>query len=205
MTSFRKVPAAGPPLIALILALLYLTPARADQTWWDKGWAITGFGGVMTTNKSSDIWLHGDFGLDDDTLFGLAISKVLFSIGENLDFEFEQGAVKHFGGQSNWEFDSVLLIRWKTFPWDSFIDTSLAVGDGVSFATETPDLEADRYGKNNANAILNFVLAEFTFALPDHPNPELVMRMQHRSGIFGTYDNTWDASTAFTWGLKVRF
>jgi len=189
----------------MILGLLSASSARADESWWETGWALTGFGGVLTTNKSSDIWLHGDFGLDDDTLFGLAVSKVLYTPNENLDFEFEQGVVKHFGGQSNWEFDSVLLVRWNTFPWDSFIDTSLAVGDGVSFATDTPDLEVARYGLNKANPILNFVLAEFTFALPDHPNPELVMRMQHRSGIFGLYDNTWDASTAFTWGLKVRF
>jgi len=99
----------------MILGLLSASSARADESWWETGWAVTGFGGVLTTNKSSDIWLHGDFGLDDDTLFGLAVSKVLYTPNENLDFEFEQGVVKHFGGQSNWEFDSVLLVRWNTF------------------------------------------------------------------------------------------
>jgi hypothetical protein len=201
----RRASTAGPLFIVAILALLSPSPTRADESWWDKGWAVTGIGGVLTTSKSSDIWLHGNIVLDDDTLFGLAVSKVLFSTGKNLDWEFEQQAVKHFGGQNNWEFNSVLMIRWKTFPWDSFIDTSLAFGDGISIATDTPDLEVAHYGANNANAILNFVLAEFTFALPDHPNPELVMRMQHRSGAFGLIDDTWDASTAFAWGLKVRF
>src|SRR5882724_8375591 len=145
MRSVPRISSAVPLFIAMILGLLSASSARADESWGETGWALTGFGGVLTTNKSSDIWLHGDFGLDDD---------------------FEQGVVKHFGGQSNWEFDSVLLVRWNTFPWDSFIDTSLAVGDGVSFATDTPDLEVARYGLNKANPILNFVLAEFTFALP---------------------------------------
>jgi len=179
--------------------------ARAADSWWHDGWAVTGFAGVLSVEKSSDIWLHGDFELADDTLLGVGLSNRLFSVGPNLDFELELQSVKHFGGQNDFEFNLPLIVRWNTFPWDSFIDTSVAFGDGLSIATETPDLEKARYGGDKAGAALNFVMVELTLALPEHPNIQFVSRFQHRSGAFGLINNTSDASTAFVWGLKFRF
>ena len=96
-------------------------------------------------------------------------------------------------------------MRWNAFPWDEFIDTSIAFGDGPSLATETPDLEKAQYGGNHAGAGLNFVMLELTLALPEHPNIQLVNRFQHRSGAFDLINNAGDASTAFVWGFKYRF
>jgi hypothetical protein len=182
-----------------------LQQARAADSWWRDGWAVTGFAGVLSVEKSSDIWLHGDFALADDTLVGVGLSKRLFSVGRNLDFELELQSVKHFGGQNDFEFNLPLIVRWNSFPWDSFIDTSVAIGDGLSIATETPDLEKARYGGDKAGAALNFVMFELTLALPEHPNIQFVSRFQHRSGAFGLINDTSDASTAFVWGLKFRF
>lgn len=205
MKFFRRALVAAPLFAVTLLVLFPPLSARADAGWWASGWSVVGFGGVLSTNKSSDIWLHGELGLTDDRLFGAGVNKRLVGITDDLDLEFEQEVVKHFEGQDNWEFNSVFMLRWNSFPWDSFIDTSIAVGDGLSIATETPKLESDRYGKDESSALLNFVLAEFTFALPDDPGPALVMRMQHRSGTFGLINNTSDASTAFTWGIRYRF
>jgi hypothetical protein len=205
MTFFRRALVAAPLFAASLFVLFSPASALADDSWWDSGWSVIGFGGVMTTNESSDIWLHDELKLTDDRLFGVGVSKRLVGITEDLDLEFEQQAVKHFEGQDNWEFNSVFMLRWKTFPWDSFIDTSFAAGDGLSIASETPKLESERYGNDESSALLNFVLVEFAFALPDYPGPELVMRMQHRSGAFGLINNTSDASTAFTWGIRYRF
>ncbi|HZF36182.1 MAG TPA: hypothetical protein VE914_20465 [Candidatus Angelobacter sp.] len=179
--------------------------ARAADSWWDDGWAVTAFAGVLSVEESSDIWLHGDFELADDTLVGVGLSKRLFSVGRDLDFELELQSVKHFGGQNDFEFNLPLIVRWNTFPWDSFIDTSVAFGDGLSIATETPDLEKARYGGDKSGAALNFVMVELTLSLPEHPNIQFVNRFQHRSGAFGLINNTSDASTAFVWGFKFRF
>lgn len=192
--------------LSLVLALAgQPRQARAADSWWDDGWAVTGFAGVLSVEESSDIWLHGNFELADDTLVGVGLSKRLFSLGRYLDFEIEFQAVKHFGDQDNFEFNLPLIARWNVFPWDSFIDTSLALGDGVSLATETPDLEKKRYGDDKSSAVLNFVLVELTLALPEHPSIEFVSRMQHRSGVFGLIGDTGEASTAFAWGLRYRF
>ena len=205
MKLFRWTLVAASVSALSLLVLCAPELALADDSWWSSGWSVVGYGGVMTTNESSDLWLSGELELTDDRLFGIAVNKRLFAITDDLDMEFEQNVVKHFQGQDNWEFDSVFMLRWNTFPWDSVIDTSIAVGDGLSIASETPKLEYTRYGKDESSALLNFVMAEFTFALPDVPGPELVMRMQHRSGTFGLINNTSDASTAFTWGIRYRF
>src|SRR5262249_32368366 len=146
---------AGRACAALLLAAGIVSlpiDARADDSWLRNGWALTGFGGVLSVQESSDIWLHGDFKLADDKLFGLAVSKRLWSYGRYSDLEFETQIVKHFGGQDNFEFNLPLIVRWNAFPWDEFIDTSIAFGDGPSLATETPDLEKAQYGGNHAGA-----------------------------------------------------
>jgi hypothetical protein len=189
----------------IIAVLLFTIPARADSNWWGRGWALTGFGGVLTTNESSEIWFEGNATLEDVAVTGLAVSKQLFATGRYLDWEFEQQVVKHFGDQDHWEFNSLLVVRWETFPWDEFIDTSIAFGEGISVATEKPEMEVARYGSDHSSAVLNFVLLEVSFALPDLPGPELVARFQHRSGAFATINDTRDASTFFGSGIRWKF
>jgi hypothetical protein len=201
-----RVRASSSFAILLVLTLAgQAQSARAAESWWRDGWAVTGFAGVLSVEESSDIWLHGNFELADDTLFGAGLSKRLFSVGRYLDFELELQSVKHFGDQNNFEFNLPFIARWNACPWDGFIDTSLAFGDGLSIATETPDLEKARYGGDKAGSALNFVMLELTLALPEHPNVQFVNRFQHRSGAFGLINDAGDASTAFAWGVKFQF
>ena len=166
---------------------------------------MTGFAGVLSVQKSSDIWFHGDFKLANGGLAGIAASKRLWRYRDYFDLEFETQVVKHFGGEDNFEFNLPLVVRWNAFPWDDFIDTSIAFGDGPSLATETPELEKEQYGGDKAGAAQNFVMLELTLALPQYPDIQFVNRFQHRSGAFGLINNTGDASTAFVWGIKYRF
>jgi len=191
--------------VGFVLLLPTGSAARADPGWWDDGWAVTAFGGLLSTNESSHIWFRGDFDPEDVTVLGVSVSKRLFTTGPNLAWDFEQQAVKYSGDQDNWEFNSVFIARWLTFPWDAWIDTSLAFGDGLSIATETPELEVARYGRNHSSAVLNFVLLEATFALPSLPGPELFARFQHRSGAFSIINATSDASTFLGTGIRFRF
>ena len=40
-----------------------------------------------------------------------------------------------------WEFNGLIIARWRLFPWDKYLDTSFAIGDGISYATEVPEIE----------------------------------------------------------------
>ena len=197
--------------LAFVLAvgLLWRPAAAADDNnkdnWWHKGWALTGFAGVLSVQESSDIWFNGDFKLTNSVEVGIAPSKQLWQYKDYFDLEFETQIVKHFGGEKNFEFNTPLMFRWNKFPWDDIIDTSIAFGDGLSIANGTPALEKAQYGGEHSGPLLNFVILEFTFALPDHPEIQFVNRFQHRSGAFNLLNNTSDASTSFVWGIKYRF
>ena len=52
---------------------------------------------------------------------------------------------------------------------------------------------------------MHYFAPELTFAMPSHPNVELVFRMHHRSGIFGLVSDAWGGAQYATVGLRIRF
>jgi hypothetical protein len=84
-----------------------------------------------------------------------------------------------------YEFDPYLSFRWANWPWNHYVTTSLALGEGISYATEVPNVEI----RNNTNTrrLLNFLMFEATFAVPSYPQLQFVGRIHHRSGAFGLY------------------
>ncbi len=174
-------------------------------SWWKTGWAITAFSGPLTSQTTSKIFSDADF--EGSGIVGLALSKKLVSVWNNqLDFEIETVAVQNFGKQTNFEIDPISIVaRWRNFPWNKTLPTTIAIGDGLSIATEKPALEVKRRGANDTSKVLNYVMAEITISAPDLPNWALVARYHHRSGMFGAFNGVHDASTAFTAGIKYWF
>lgn len=181
-------------------------PCENTPSWWEKGWNASLFAGLLTTENNSDFFT-GKTKFEKSYPIGVGVGKQITPIlDDQLDFEMESQLVQHTGRQTHQEFQPfVFIFRWLDFPWNDSLKTSLAVGDGLSVATEKPKLEVKKRGKKKSNAPLNYVLIELTFANPDTPEWDAFLRYHHRSGMFGTYNNTWDASTAFMLGVKRHF
>lgn len=175
-----------------------------QHSWWNQGWAVTVYSGPLGTQNTSKLFSDFDF---ESGLVALAVAKKLGSIWQNnLDFEFEAQAVQHFHKQSHFELNpAVLVARWKSFPWNKTLSTTMAIGDGLSIAMKKPRLELKRRGRKECSRVLNYVMAEVTFSLPTLPQWALVARYHHRSGMFGTFHGVHDASTAFAAGVKYWF
>ena len=178
---------------------------QQQPSWWNQGWAATIFSGPLTTQTSSRIIRNSGFG--DSGIIALAVSKELvYFFEKRLDFEFEFQGVQHFGGQKHFELNpAVLIARWHDFPWNKTLPTTLAIGDGLSIATQRPHLEVKRRGRKNSARTLNFVMCEVTLSAPSLPQWAFVLRYHHRSGMFGTFHGVEDASTAFAAGVKYWF
>lgn len=167
-------------------------------SWLDAGWAMTLYSGPVTTQNTSQL-IHG-FDFEGAGIVVLAASKELFSI-----FELETQIAQHFNKQTNTEINPIVFIaRWRDFPWNEVLLTTFAIGDGLSVATKIPKLEKKRRGLKT-NKVLNYVMAELTFSLPECPQWALIVRYHHRSGIFGTFRGVHDASTALAAGIKYWF
>jgi hypothetical protein len=108
------------------------------------------------------------------------------------------------GKQYHEEFDLLLVARWLTFPWNSYIETTFAVGNGLSYSSEKATLEERLYGEKTSN-LVNGMMFEWTFDVPYYPGWSLVWRFHHRSGIYGLYDGVSGAANAMGIGLKYRF
>ena len=109
--------------------------------------------------------------------------------------------MRYFGRQGHWELDSAFLLRWLEFPWNGKFKTTLAIGDGVSVASETPLIEAQRNARTSK--LLNFLVIEGTFAGPVWPSAHLVLRLNHRSGVYGLFNGVSAGSNFVSLGIRV--
>jgi hypothetical protein len=166
----------------------------------EGGWGLTVYGARLT-DGDLDNTATFRFDWEDAYLVTVALSRRFYTYRDLIDFEVEGQVAKHFDEQDHWEFNALGISRWLPFPWDHYIDTSFAMGLGVSYATETPEIEKKNH--NDTNQFLAALLFEAAFALPDVPQWEFVARIHHRSGAFGLFNGVTGASNA--WGLGVRY
>jgi hypothetical protein len=163
-------------------------------------WALTLYGARLTQDGTGDaVAFSADY--DDSYLGVAALSWKFAELTRHLWFEVEGQVGKHFGEQDHWELNALLIARWVTFPWNSYLVTTFAVGDGVSYATEVPKLE--KGSSDDTAQWLNYLLFELTVALPTHPALAVVARLHHRSGFYSALAP--NAINAFGFGIKYRF
>jgi len=162
------------------------------------------FGGVGSGSDLGEV-LTFDADFEDSQLIGGALNREMFSFWRHFGFELEGQVIRHVGKQDNWEFNVLYDLRLKTFPWDKYLDTSFAVGQGLSYATSRPQIEVERHPDDNAH-FLHYLMFELAFALPEIPDWRLVTRIHHRSGVFGLFNSVNGGGSNFlVLGLRHHF
>lgn len=100
-------------------------------------------------------------------------------------------------------FSTLPLFRWKHFPWNDYVRTTAAIGFfGASVATDIID---DEYEDDGGSHYLNFLIPELTFGLPQYPRWDALVRIHHRSGIFGAISGVNGGSNFLSAGVRYRF
>jgi hypothetical protein len=141
----------------------------------------------------------------DSRLLALALAQELGRSWEHLVWEAEGQLVRHFGIQQHYEINALAIARWTRFPWDRWLNTSFAFGEGLSYATSTPELEPRRGSDRDTARLLNYLLAEWEFAPPRSDRVAMVLRVHHRSGVFGLFDGVHGGSNFVGVGVRYRF
>ncbi len=181
---------------------LNLSQAVEDEL--DPGkWWLTVYAGRLSDSYLRDIIRHGgprDWENSYDV--GVGATRVLYDNGRNLSLEAEGNALQYLGEQFHQELTSAVALRWHSFPWDKKVDTSFALGEGFSWQSENSKYE-DRVNKD-VSQWLNYLFLEFTFARPKHPNTQLVLRLHHRSGVYGLINGVVGGSNLYNMGVRFR-
>ncbi len=100
-----------------------------------------------------------------------------------------------------YEFNPYIIFRWANYPWNHYVNTSLALAEGVSYDSSVSYME--RRGNDNFKRLINYLMFELTLSAPSKPDLQLVLRVHHRSGAYGLYqaDNTGSNDI----GIGIRY
>lgn len=146
-----------------------------------------------------------DWKTKDSDLVSGAFNREVLVYEDIWAFELEAGVGKRFGRQDEWEFWGALYGRWKAFPWNDYVRTTIAVSTGVNYATDVSLIERAKSPKHQSRA-LHYLSPEITFGLPSQPNLDLVFRFHHRSGgDLPLFNKTGGGSQYQTVGLRYRW
>lgn len=102
-----------------------------------------------------------------------------------------------------YEFDPYIGFRWANLPWNRYLTMSFLAGEGLSYVTSVPWIE--RKNNDNTKRLLNLMILEATFASPEYPRLQLVLRVHHRSGVYGTFHAGNTGSNDIGLGLRYLF
>lgn len=184
-----------------LFGLLLLLPERGRTT--DMPWSVFAYGGQWTDTRFVHI-LRGRTEFRRSHVWVLGGSRTLLDFGRHLGTEGEVNIAGHTGLQHHAEVNTAFILRWRSFPWDRYVDTSLAYGLGLSLASERPSIEEEP--RRSASRLLLFMPAELTFAPPKaHHSPwEAMLRIHHRSGAFGWFRDA-GGSNFLSLGVRYRY
>ena len=133
-------------LFVFSLLLCYGSNAWADD---DKNkndinrhkWFLTIYGGAHAQENIEDVLTFQAEFEDNDYIVVAALAREFWRYKDYISFEAEGQIGKHFNNDTFWEFNGLIIGRWHLFPWDKYLDTSFAVGDGISHYTEVSKVE----------------------------------------------------------------
>lgn len=138
------------------------------------------------------------------TLGDVLFDPHLGSLGQDVTIEIEGGLNYHFGSENLGEGWAALYFRYDGFPWNDYVYTTFAINTGLSMLSENSDFERSRSDDQSVQ-LLHYFSPEITVADPEHKDLEFVLRLHHRSGMFGLFDGIWNGSSFVTGGIRYRF
>jgi hypothetical protein len=176
---------------------------RAFQEYFTRPWSVMIFQGWATVSDLGQILLL-DIKSEDSLFTGVAANRKMFSFWQFFTFELEGQILRHYKKQEHWEYNGLFLVRFHPFLLDPTFDIEFAVGEGVSYATETPVIEAEQH-PDASSRFLNYLVFEVAFTHAQYREWSLVGRIHHRSGAFRLYNGTRGGSNFLALGLKYHF
>ena len=193
----RRVASASPVLSAAAWALAMFAAAPA----FAGPWSATLYGGPWTQRVVSQIVTDGNYDVSGG-MIGLAADRRLFRLGWGFSVGAEGEVTENFDGYTFTTLGVGLGFRFDNFPWS--LPTSFGAWTGPSYAINPP---IEQYNTDRRqHPWLNYVSVELAVAVPWDPRHwDAVVRIYHRSGVWGVYSINADEGTTVGVGLRAKF
>ncbi len=174
-------------LCRLFISVFLLAPAAVFCA--ESDWRIGGYGGQYYNSEPAGILSNGNAKFLDQYLLALNANKTIWRADMlPLSLEIDGVIAQQFGLASVSEVAAAPVLRWSGFPWNEIVQTGLGFGPvGVSYTIPVSPLERSSDGKGSQ--VLNFLLIELAFALPEIKSKEVFVRLHHRCSLYDLLNN----------------
>ena len=183
-------------------AWLMLPSAAFCQEYdWSLGW----YGGQYYDSEPAG-FINGRANYLNQYMIALTGSKSVWRAQSfPLALELDAMIGQQFGLATLSEIAIAPVLRWGGFPWNRYLQTDLRAGPlGVSYTTTVSPLE--RGSDGSGSNILNFLMIELAFSLPQQKENEVFMRLHHRCTIYDLLNNYGaNGEDFFTLGYREYF
>jgi hypothetical protein len=176
---------------------------HAFQDYFLKRWSVMLYQGFGTSTDLGQTLVF-DIKSEDSHFTGLVANRKMFSFWRHFTFELEGQVLRHYGKQEHWEYNGLFMIRFHPFLLDPTVDIEFAVGEGLSYATQTPVIEQEQH-PDASSRFLNYLVFEVAFTPAQYREWSLVTRIHHRSGAFRLFNGTKGGSNFLALGLRYHF
>ena len=174
----------------------------------DREWGVLVFGGEMSNHNFEDtLSPFNSRDRADINFAGAAVNRRIRE-GRFIDVEVEAGGGYQFSDSSDNDSAQIwaaLYFRYSRFPWNRFIYTTVAISTGLNYSFNKTRFEEEEDRKNGTSKLLHYLSPEITFAHPDHKQWEGVLRLHHRSGVYGLFGCNHCGSNMVTAGVRRKF
>jgi hypothetical protein len=169
----------------------------------DRPWSVLLYAGITAYENIGEV-ITFHITPTGESIYSAELAYIFY---RNLFSEFQvavNGAMRFASGENPVpEFDVYIMYRLIKFPWSKYIDTTMAVGEGLSYAASIPYSEQKK--DVNSEELLDFLTFELTLGLPSHPEWQLVGRIHHRSGMYGIFAPRSYHAGSNAAGLGIRY
>ena len=203
---FSRLPGITLPL-SLIFALLSSTgvcnpvqEACNPEENWSSPFSLTVYAGPASPTPLLDLVRLKIPTLAPYVSFTSALGYVLYSDYKFLAFEQEGSLSFYSEGIQSTSFQETTLLRWLATPWNKVVNSSLAMGIGLSYALSPPQVEIDVLSRSNS-LLMHLV---FEFAADINSKWKGIFRIHHRSGAYGLFNGVVGGSDFLCLGVRYR-
>jgi hypothetical protein len=130
------------------------------------------------------------------------LDPVLFGHPVKLDLELPLvlGVVNEHGSDAFMQYSGGVTLRWKSFPWNKYVYTSIESGVGLTYSAHVLETERERHPDRERSHVEFYWPIQLMLAHPNHREHQLVLFLHHHSG--GTIFHTGGANTL---GVGYRY
>lgn len=199
---------AVPTLVVSILACssqfaaipaLAETKAAASAS---RDYALTVYAGRLTDGDWHESFGPGTRFIESDLVVAALAKTLARSADGARSYEVEAQIAQHSGLQDNQEYNLLAAVRWHQLPWSETLNSTAAIGLGVSYASSVPRAEATIIN-SGSEKLLTYWHLELTLG-PPKADWQASLRMHHRSTAYGLFGSN-GGSNAVTLGVRYEF